>query len=97
MKIIDRLEHILCVLFDPQFYMRSGTICDEWSDELERMMDERAPCQEGWLSSNIGGLTIATGHWPDNYGRRWFIGDQNRPLPRRSTAIRLRRYLQKYG
>lgn len=88
--LIDRLG----VLFDPRFWLRNYGVSHEWDAALGVLLDM---VEDGQLSIEqsdhtvtIGGVTVWVSNWPYAYGRA------HRPIksemiPRRSTALRLRR------
>lgn len=95
MNSIDRLGHILGVIFDPRFWIRNHEVSDKWSDKLEQLMQSGAPVEiyDDYLVK-LGGFKIWIRNWPYAFGSQYKYSFG--PLPRRKTAIRLRKYIQDY-
>lgn len=92
---MERLMHKIGVLFDPRFWLRVQRVSHEWSDELDRAMDRGDPITScGRFYCKVGQIEVWIENWPYGYGNLFVSGLNGvLPLPRRKTALRLRRYI----
>jgi len=98
MNSIERLDHIVGVIFDPRFWVRSGPVDHSWSSVLDELMDKNAEVipSDGnyiFLDNRFAAIWIR-GRDYFWFGTWYGYGDYS--VPRRKTAIRLRKYITEY-
>lgn len=91
-KFFVRVSDIIGVIFDPRFWTRNYEVCHIWSDWLDNAMDEKSIVERrSRCLVKIKNQIIWVENWPYAYGSGDTTFDFG--LPRRKTAIRLRRYI----